>query len=152
VLAGVYVPALHHLRAYQPPVASPSVQNAARCMLRFGDYLSAIGAGYPGGYAWVLLLRLAERLGLPEQVHGEGRFAPGTDAEAFFVFAIEQERVGIVLVDQLSNPQEFVAAAARATVGGNAPIQRFIVVCRNEPQAAGGPEDSEKRGLVICDD
>jgi hypothetical protein len=152
VLSGVYVPALNQLRSYQPPPDSPATRLRAQCLLSFRDYLSVVALGYPGGYPWLLLLKLCERLGVPIPAMGEGWFAPGADAEAFFVFSVEQERIGIVVVDRLSNTPELAAAAASATAGADASINRFIVVCRDEHQPPGEPEGTGQLDILVSTD
>jgi hypothetical protein len=152
ILSGVYVPALHQLRAYGPPLASPSSRLAAQCLLQLGDYLAASKLGYPRGYTWVLLLRLSERLGLAERANGEGRFAPGAEAEAFFVFSLQHERVGVVLVEAISNRKNLVRIATEQMAAAGTIINRFIVVCRREHQNTSESDGSEDADLVVSDD
>jgi hypothetical protein len=51
-LCGVYVPALHALDLYDPPVESPRLNIIAECLQKFEEYLTASKFGFPDGYWW----------------------------------------------------------------------------------------------------
>jgi hypothetical protein len=110
VLDGVYVPALHHLMAYEQPSPGYSLDEtemrrrhvSAWHLLNAGDYLSSIERGYPDGHWWKFLMRLCELFPNPPALVSQPQFARwGVFTEWNFVFGLGENKVVLSLRDSV---------------------------------------------------
>jgi hypothetical protein len=83
VLSGVYVPALHHLLAYEQPRPGHLLDEQERRhrhitawhLLKAGDYLSAPERGYPDEFWWRFVMHLCHLFMAPPRYISEPKFA-----------------------------------------------------------------------------
>lgn len=136
ILNGVYVPALHHLQQYEPPVASSHNAIVAACLLQLRDYLTASDIGYPRGHWWLFLIKLSELLGTPIGMSMPGYAPSGALADWTLVFESEQKRVAIIVRDTVAGLLETFEAARKALFTGSSSINAFILVCRSRLKAS----------------
>ena len=157
-LCGVYVPALHGLDSYEPPIKSPKLQVIVHCLHQCEDYNTAAKIGFPDGYWWQFLVSLSEYFAAHPVyigVFGEGPEDILVDWK--IIFAVGDKRLGIVGRDMISadntwlksaqgNLEEFVAEAqlekaaivtrVAHTASGVLELPAYPLVVSDQPQIA----------------
>lgn len=99
-ICGVYVPALHALESYEPPVESPTLKIVAKCLLNCEDYVMASGFGFPDSHWWQFLVGLMEHFGsVPVYLTQFEEDSAGALVNWRIVFASDSHRFGIVVQD-----------------------------------------------------
>lgn len=157
-LRGVYVPALHGLDAYEPPVKSPRLQIIVDCLHQCEDYHTAAKLGFPNGYWWQFLIGLSEHFAsCPAYIGPFSEGPPDVLVDWKVIFAADGKRLGIVGRDMIAtdkiwlqgvhaNLEQFVAEAqlekaaliARVahSASGALGIPGFPLVVSDQPQTA----------------
>ncbi len=120
VLDGVYVPALHHLMAYEQPRPGYLLDQtemrrrhiSAWHLLKAGDYLSSTERGYPDGHWWQFLMYLCDLFPeAPGFVSQPGFARWGVFTQWNFVFGREENKVAVSLRDSVLFETEWIETA-----------------------------------------
>lgn len=132
-LCGVYVPALHAISSYEPPMESPKLKIIADCLQGCEDYLTASKIGFPDGHWWRFLVELSERFGTsPAYIgpFGEGPVDILLDWKLIFVSG--QEKLGIVARDMIATDKVWLENAQEnlAKFATDAKLTRVVLVAR----------------------
>jgi hypothetical protein len=99
-ICGVYVPALHALDSYEPPVESPRLKIVAKCLRKCEDYVTASAFGFADGHWWQFLVGLMGHFGsIPVSLSGFEEDSAGALVDWKIVFVAEGQRLGIVARD-----------------------------------------------------
>jgi hypothetical protein len=102
-LCGVYVPALHGLDSYEPPVSSPRLQIIVGCLDQCEDYNTAAKLGFPDGYWWKFLIGLSEHFAsCPGYIGPFSEGPPDVLVDWKIVFAADGKKLGIVGRDMIT--------------------------------------------------
>jgi hypothetical protein len=144
-LCGVYVPALHGLDSYEPPVESPRLKIIADCLQKCEEYLTASKFGFPDGHWWQFLIALSEHFGTcPAYI---GRFGEGPRdvlVDWKIIFLIDGKRLGIVARDMIGTEKIWLKGAQEnlEKFGSDEQLARTVLVARraNPPFAIEGVE------------
>lgn len=132
-LCGVYVPALHGLDAYEPPVASPRLKIIADCLQTCEEYLTANKIGFPDRYWWQFLIALSEHFGTcPAYI---GRFGEGPRdvlVDWKIIFVLDGKRLGIVARDVMGTEKMWLEGAQKnlEEFASDAQLVRAVLVAR----------------------
>lgn len=150
VLSGVYVPALHHLLAYEQPQPGHLLNEeemrrrhiAAWHLLKAGDYLSAAERGYPDDFWWRFATHLCDLFTAPPRYVSEAQFARWRLLIDWkFVFQGEEQNVALCLREMVLAEEEWVKGAQvnlddfaqRAGATGSLLVAREVTTPRNSP-------------------
>jgi hypothetical protein len=99
-ICGVYVPALHALDLYEPPVVSPRLKTVAKCLRNCEDYVTASGFGFPDCHWWQFLVRLMGHFGsIPVYLSQFEEDSAGALVDWKIIFAANGQKLGIVARD-----------------------------------------------------
>jgi hypothetical protein len=129
-ICGVYVPALHALDSYEPPVESPRLKIVAKCLRKCEDYVTASGFGFPDDHWWQFLVALMGHFGtIPVYLSQFEENTVGVLVDWKIIFDTDEQRLGLLvrnavgvdtrsLEDYQHVLEEFVASAqlTRATL------------------------------------
>ena len=154
VLNGVYVPALHHLDAYQVPIESSQAVVVATCLVTLGDYLTATDLGYPSGYRWVLLTNLCERLGVAAvQISKPGFTVSGRPVgEWTFMFRHQDRPFAILACDRIATESLSRVHSNLRQLVREFDIDGVILVVREHVPSDKGKNPKKLPSNVIVDD
>jgi hypothetical protein len=154
-LCGVYVPGLHGLDSYEPPVESPRLKIIVDCLHHSGEYLAASKLGFPDGYWWQFLIGLSEHFGIsPADI---GRFVEGPPdvlVDWRIIFVVGGERFGIVARDMILMENIWLKGAQEDLEGFAAREQlaRAILVTRHAHKPSGQEDQNEPTFPVVVAD
>jgi hypothetical protein len=102
-ICGVYVPALHALDSYEPPVESPRLKIVAKCLRKCEDYSTASGFGFPDGHWWQFLVGLMGHFGtIPVYLSQFEEDSDGVLVAWKIIFGADGQRLGIVARDTVN--------------------------------------------------
>lgn len=139
-ICGVYVPALHALDLYAPPVESPRLKIVAKCLRKCEDYVTASGFGFPDGHWWQFLVGLMGHFGsIPVYLSQCEEDSAGTLVDWKIIFVADGQRFGIVARD-LVNVDETSVENCRHILEefvGNAQVAKAILVSRSVSNPSG---------------
>jgi hypothetical protein len=167
VLSGVYVPALHHLLAYEQPRVGHLLNEkemrrrhiAAWHLLKAGDYLSAAERGYPNEFWWRFVTHLCDLFTAPPRYVSEPKFARRRILVDWkFVFDDEEQNFALCLRDMISAEDEWVEGvranldsfAQRADATRSLLVARKVVTPRNSPTDIAVPANIIVDADPIC--
>jgi len=102
-ICGVYVPALHALDSYEPPIESPRLKIVAKCLRKCEDYSTASGFGFPDGHWWQFLVGLMGYFGtIPVYLSQFEEDSTGVLVAWKIIFAADDQRLGIIARDTVN--------------------------------------------------
>jgi hypothetical protein len=164
VLSGVYVPALHHLLAYEQPRPGHLLDEqerrhrhiAAWHLLKAGDYLSAAERGYPDEFWWRFVMHLCHLFMAPPRYVSEPKFANWRLLVDWqFVFRDGGQNVALCLRDIVLLGQEWIEAvnANLGTSAQRANATRSVLVARRVMSPTNSATDiSVPVNMIVNDD
>jgi hypothetical protein len=120
-LCGVYVPALHGLASYEPPVKSPRLEIIVNCLHQCEDYHRANKLGFPDGYWWQFLIGLSEYFAAcPVYIGPFDEGPPDVLVDWKIIFAANGNNLGIVARDMIASDNIWLESAQKN-------LEKFIV-------------------------
>jgi hypothetical protein len=132
-LCGVYVPALHSLDSYEPPVESPRLQIIVDCLHQCEDYHMAAKFGFSEGYWWQFLIALSERFAAcPVYIGPFTEGPPDVLVDWKIIFAADGKKLGIVGRDMIATDKTWLQGAQGnlEKFVGEAQLERAALVTR----------------------
>ncbi len=139
-LCGVYVPALHGLDSYEPPVKSPRLEIIVNCLHQCEDYYRASKLGFPDGYWWHFLIGLSEHLtASPVYIGSFDEGPPDILVDWKIIFAADGKRFGIVARDMIVTDKIWLQGAQENLEKfiADAQLGRAVLVTRVAHSASG---------------
>jgi hypothetical protein len=139
-LCGVYVPALHGLDSYEPPVKSPRLPIIVGCLHQCEDYHTAARLGFPDGYWWQFLIGLSEHfVSRPDYIGPFTEGPPDVLVDLKIIFAADGKKLGIVGRDMIASDKTWLQGAQEnlEKFVAEAQLEKAALVTRVAHSASG---------------
>jgi hypothetical protein len=161
-LDGVYVPALHHLMAYEQPRPGYALDDnetrrrhiSAWHLLKAGDYLSAVERGYPDGHWWQFVMHLCDLFPKPPRLVSQPSFAGwGVPTQWNFVFGPDENKVALSLRDSVLYESRWMAAAREnlQLFSGQVDAKRSVLVAKSKTGRHSLPAGTDVSDFLIIE-
>jgi len=139
-ICGVYVPALHALDSYEPPVESPTLKIVAKCLPKCEDYVTASAFAFPDGHWWQFLVGLMGHFGsIPVYLSQFEEDSAGAVVDWKIIFVANGQRLGIVALDQVNTDKTSLENSRHSLeqFGANNQLAKAILVSRSVNDPSG---------------